>query len=329
MPASKKSKSLKPEVIPKKKTLSLPSKKQNSPLPVKILSKSASQTLNSSSQLSTTLQAYLNRISLYPILTREEEYDWAVRYYEDKNPKAAEILIQSNLRFVISIAKQYSKFNSKMMDLIQEGNVGLLKAVQNFNPYKDVRLITYAVWWIRGYIQEYLIRNYSLVRLGTNKKQKKLFYKLQKEKDKFDRFSEKTLLPAIANQTDTLPKEVQEMRQRILQKDLSLNQRINSDNENSFLELQEDFSQSPEITEEQLSEQVQSQKLKEHLKKMDSQFTQKEKYILKYRTLSEDPYTLQKIADHFKITKEAVRQAENRLLKKIQKVLLPVLQKPY
>ena len=314
MPSLKKSKTLKPEVVLNKKnsTLSKNSSSKTSALP---------------SQIPNTLQSYINQISRYPILSREDEYKWAILYYENKDPKAAEVLIHSNLRFVISIAKQYSKFSTKIMDLIQEGNVGLLKAVQSFNPYKDVRLITYAVWWIRGYIQEYLIRNYSMVRLGTNKKQKRLFYALQKEKEKFDHYSEKKLLPAIADKTNTLPEEVQEMRQRLIKKDVSLNQKLNTDSENSFLDLQQDESLSD--IEEDYSEKEQSLKLKSHLKKMDSQFNEKEKYILKHRILNEEPYTLQRIADKFKVSKEAVRQMEERLLKKIKKELLPVLKKPY
>ena len=315
MPTSKKLKSLKPEVVLKKDQNSLSTKTQ------------ALTPTAPSSQPSTALQTYLNRISRFPLLTREEEYKWAVRYYENKDPKAAEVLIQSNLRFVISVAKRYSKFSSKIMDLIQEGNIGLLKAVQEFNPYKGVRLITYAVWWIRGYIQEYLIRNYSMVRVGTNKKQKKLFYALQKEKEKFDQFSEKSLLPIIADQTNTLPEEVQEMRQRILKKDTSLDQKLNSQTQNSFLDLQVD--ESSLETDEALSEQQQSHQVQTHLKKMESQLTSREKYILKYRLLNKDPHTLQKIADQFNVTREAIRQMEERLMKKIKKELKPVLKKPY
>ena len=315
MPASKKLKSLKPEVILKKDQNSLPTTPSITP------------STTPSTQASTALQAYLNRISRLPLLTKEEEYKWAVRYYENKDPKAAEVLIESNLRFVISVAKRYSKFSSKLMDLIQEGNVGLLKAVQEFNPYKGVRLITYAVWWIRGYIQEYLLRNYSMVRIGTNKKQKKLFYALQKEKEKFDQFSERSLLPIIADQTNTLPEEVREMRQRILTKDTSLDQKLNSQSQNSFLDLQVD--ESSLETEEAISEQQQSRQIQTHLKKMESQLNTKEKYILKHRLLNESPYTLQKIADQFNVTREAVRQMEERLMKKIKKELIPVLKKPY
>ena len=130
------------------------------------------------------LVMYLNEIRKYPLLTREQEADYAKKYFETKDPEIAQRLVKHNLRFVVKVAAEYSKFGAKMIDLIQEGNIGLMHAVREFNPYKGVRLITYAVWWIRGYIQEYMMKQYSLVRIGTTQNQKKLFYNLQKEKEK-------------------------------------------------------------------------------------------------------------------------------------------------
>src|SRR5262249_46678326 len=109
---------------------------------------------------------YLSEIRKYPLLTKEQEHELAVRYRESGDPKAAEALVTANLRFVVKVAAEYSRFGAKLIDLVQEGNVGLMHAVREFNPYKGVRLITYAVWWIRGYIQEYLMRQYSMVRIG-------------------------------------------------------------------------------------------------------------------------------------------------------------------
>ena len=121
------------------------------------------------------LTLYLREIQKYPVLSREQEKEVATKYFETKDATSAEILVRSNLRFVVKVAAEYAKFSAKMIDLIQEGNVGLMHAVKEYNPYKGNRLITYAVWWIRGYIQEYLMRQFSLVRIGTTANQRKLF----------------------------------------------------------------------------------------------------------------------------------------------------------
>ena len=143
----------------------------------------ASQTSSSKAlSVSNPLVQYLSEIRKYDLLTRDEERALAEDYYKTKNPRAAEKLITANLRFVVKIAAEYSKFGNKMIDLIQEGNVGLMHAVKEFNPYKDVRLITYAVWWIRGYIQKYLMQQYSMVRIGTTQNQRKLFLSTTKTK---------------------------------------------------------------------------------------------------------------------------------------------------
>lgn len=128
-----------------------------------------------------TLSTYLANVNKYPLLTREQEHEIAERYFKLRNPKDAEILVTSNLRFVVKVAAEYSKFGNKLIDIIQEGNVGLMHAVKEFNPYKGVRLISYAVWWIRGYIQEYMMRQHSVVRIGTTQNQRKLFYHLKRK----------------------------------------------------------------------------------------------------------------------------------------------------
>lgn len=297
------------EIIPAKKT-TLPTLKKSAPsLPAL--------------EKTTALQSYLSRLTRYPLLTKEEEYNLAVQYYETGDSKAAEKLIQSNLRFVIKIAGEYSRFSSKIMDLIQEGNTGLVRAVQEFNPYKGVRLITYAVWWIRGYIQEYLIRHHSIVRIGTSKKQRKLFYLLQREKDKLENLSQTKLLPALAGQVNTSVKEVEELKQRVLQKDVSLDQPVL---QGSLLDLQK---KEDENLEETLSDLQQKKLLKQELKKISGQLNEKETDVLNNRLLKSTPDTLQSIAERFNVTKEAIRQVEERLLKKLREKLRPILKKPY
>ena len=272
-----------------------------------------------------SLQNYLNHISRFPLLTKEEEYKLAVQYYETKSPEAAEKLIHSNLRFVIKVAGQYSRFSTKIMDLIQEGNVGLTRAVQEFNPYKGARLITYAVWWIKGFIQEYLLKQHSVVRIGTNKKEKKLFYALLKEKNSLENLSQTKLLPSLAKNTNSSLKEVEGVKQRILQKDVSLDQPVKSNSEATLMDFQRDTF----AFEETLSNFQQSSLLLSEIEKIKPSLKEKEKYILENRLLKSEPNTLQEIANQFGVTKEAIRQTEERLLKKLKKKLTPILKKPY
>jgi len=309
------------------------SKKQKNLKPVKLPSKSpilSPEVLPSVSEGGNVLQNYMARISKIPVLSKQEEYDLAVAYYEKKDPEIAKQLIQSNLRFVVKVVAEYSRFSSKIMDLIQEGNIGLVRAVQEFNPYKGARLITYAVWWIRGYVQEYLMRQHSIVRLGTNKKQQRLFYLLQKQKQLLDQYPQQKLLPDLAKKTDYQVQAVEQMKEIVLKKDLSLDQPVNKNgNKNgqgkSFLELQEDdFS-----IEESLSAKQMSQILRTELSKMAKDLNPKEISIIKNRFLKEPPATLQEIADEFQVTREAIRQSEERLMKKLKKRLIPVLKKPF
>ena len=272
------------------------------------------------------LENYMARISRIPILSKAEEYELAVAYYKTKDPEIAKKLIQSNLRFVVKVAAEYSKFSSKIMDLIQEGNIGLMRALKEFNPYKGARLITYAVWWIRGYIQEYLMRHHSIVRLGTNKKQQRLFYLLQKEKQKLEEYSHKKLLPSLAKETQTKVSDVEQMKEIVLKKDFSLDQPINSETGGkSFLEFQQDDSS----IDESLSLHQMSELLKKHLKALEPELNEKEKSVIKNRLLKEPPQTLQEIADEFNVTREAIRQSEERLMKKLKEKLVPILKKPY
>ena len=284
------------------------------------------QTLPSPAEGGSALQNYKARLSKIPILSRQEEHDLAVAYYQSRDPELAKQLIQANLRFVVKIAAEYSQFSSKLMDLIQEGNVGLMKAVKEFNPYKGARLITYAVWWIRGYIQEYLMRQHSIVRLGTNKKQQKMFYLLQKERQNLESYSPKKLLPVLAKQSSVKESELEQMKELVLKKDFSLDQPINKNTGGkSFLSTQV----ASQNMDEEVSQRQLSGFLRAELDKMKSDFTDKEKSILKNRFLGDPPQTLQQIADQFGVTREAIRQNEDRLMQKLRDKFIPLLKKPY
>lgn len=260
---------------------------------------------------------YLAELRKYPLLTREQEQELARRYRETGDAKAAELLVTSNLRFVVKIAAEYSRFGAKLIDLIQEGNVGLMHAVKEFNPYKGVRLITYAVWWIRGYIQEYLMRQYSLVRIGTTQNQRKLFYRLQKERDAISHAGQEPSHALIAGRLGVTEEEVETMSKRLSGRDVSLNQPINAsgDSTSSLLDFEE---VGGTAVDDAIGEREELKVLRENLEKIREGLTEKELYILEQRVLSDEPLTLQEIGDHYKVTREAVRQLEARLIAKIR-----------
>jgi RNA polymerase sigma-32 factor len=258
---------------------------------------------------------YLAEIRKYPLLTRDEERSLAVRYRETGDSQAAERLVTANLRFVVKIAAEYSKFGAKLIDLIQEGNVGLMHAVREFNPYKDVRLITYAVWWIRGYIQEYLMRQYSMVRIGTTQTQRKLFYRLQKEKDALDRMGRDPNIQLLASRLGVDEEDVRTMSQRLSGRDVSLSTPLDSENTTTLLDME--ASESPNV-DEQLGRAEELEVLRENIEKIRPQLNEKELYILENRVLSDEPMTLQEIGEHYGTTREAVRQLEARLIGKIR-----------
>jgi RNA polymerase sigma-32 factor len=262
------------------------------------------------------LSLYLAEIRKYPLLSREEENALAVKYYETKDPEAAEKLVTSNLRFVVSVAAEFSKFGAKMIDLVQEGNVGLMHAVKEFNPYQGVKLITYAVWWIKGYIREYLLRQYSMVRIGTTAEQKKLFYQLQKEQRKLDALGQELDVALLSSRLGVSEDAVIDMKQRLSSKDVSLDQPLDSDSNASLLDMQRDQVVAPIDVE--LSHLEETEILKEKIENIRADLNDKELYILENRMLSEEPKTLQEVGDHFGITRERARQIEAKVLEKLK-----------
>jgi RNA polymerase sigma-32 factor len=272
----------------------------------------------SSKSLTTTdpLLMYLNEIRRYKVLSREEEQVLAKKYYESKDPAAAEALVKANLRFVVKVAAEYSKFGSKMIDLIQEGNVGLMHAVREFNPYKGARLITYAVWWIRGYIQEFMMRQYSMVRIGTTQNQRKLFYKLKKEKEALDAMGIEPSMQLLSSRLGIPEDEVRDMAQRMSGRDLSLDRPLDDESGASLGDMQKNHLDQP--LDEALAKAEQLAMLTEKINEIRPDLSDREKIILDERILNDDPLTLQEIGEKYGITREAVRQMEQRLMKKIK-----------
>ena len=272
------------------------------------------------------LTTYLNEIRKYPVLSREDEMKLAKRYFETKDPEAAQALVRANLRFVVKIAAEYARFSSRMIDLIQEGNVGLMHAVKDYNPDKGARLITYAVWWIRGYIQEYLMRQFSMVRIGTTANQRKLFYQLQRQKNELEKMSSPENIAQLSHKLGIPKDEVEEMAKRVSGRDVSLDKTADDDGGGTLslgsLLSKEDGSLP---LDEQLALSEQLKFLKDAIDSIRDELNEKEKIILEERVLNDEPLTLQEIGEKYHITREAVRQNEARLINKIKTALAELI----
>lgn len=263
------------------------------------------------------LQAYLREIQKYSFLTREEERELAIRYQKTGDREALHALVTSNLRFVVKIAYEYVHYRLKLLDLIQEGNMGLVKAAQDFDPYKGVRLTTYAVWWIRSFIQDAILKNFSLVKMGTTQAQKKLFYRLRREQQKLveQGIGRTESVKLLASSLDVREKDVREMSQRLQYPDLSLNAPISHDEKTDHLQHLADPSlPTDEILGEAQEKKIFSQILDQFSKTLEG----REKVIFQERLVSENPLTLQEIGDKYGVTKERARQLEEQVKAKLK-----------
>ena len=270
----------------------------------------------------TSLEHYVAQLSNYPVLSRKEEYDLAIKYKKDGDLEAARKLITHNLRFVIKVSNEYKDYGISIMDLIQEGNIGLMKAVQRFDPTKGYRLISYAVWWIRAYIQNYIIRTYRLIKLGTTEAQRKLFYKLRSTKLKMG-ITDETPAPneykAIAKELKVPLESVIEMDQRMTTGDVSLNALVSRTGEKATYM---DFIEDQAVSQEELISSIEEkEKVKKNLKIAVKSLNDREQYIIKNRLLRHKPLTLDELSKELKISKERVRQIEKSALKKMKEFL--------
>lgn len=267
-----------------------------------------------------SLNRYLAEIRRYPLLTPEEEHDLAVRYKEYGDIEAAYKLVTANLRLVVMLARSYQRAFRNLLDLIQEGNIGLMEAVRNFDPYRGVRFPSYAVWWIRAYMIRYIMNNWRMVKIGTTQAQRKLFFNLQREKERLEAegFSPEPKL--LAQHLGVKEEEVVEMEQRMAARDLSVDTPLDGDEESATLL---DFmADKRATTEEEVAaneyRQIVSQKMEEFARTLKG----KEQVIFTKRLLAEEPLTLQEIGDQYGISRERVRQLESRLKKKLKAYLL-------
>ena len=263
-----------------------------------------------------TLDLYIAEINQFPILTAEEEFDLAVRLKKFNDLEAAEKLIVSNLRFVVKIAHEYRNYGVKLPDLIQEGNIGLMHAVKKFDPHRGYRLISYAVWWIRAYIQNFVLKSWSLVKIGTTQAQRKLFFKLGQARKHLETLAEKN--PEFAEIAETLgvkTHEIEEMDMRMSNRDLSLDASVGDDGESSHMDF---LVYQGEDQEASLIRKEEKEIVQRNISGALSELSEKESFIIKHRVMADVPLTLQEIGDKYNITRERARQIEKQALKKLR-----------
>jgi RNA polymerase sigma-32 factor len=268
--------------------------------------------------VSNGLDLYMAQISQFPILSPQEECEIAVKYREKGDIEAAHRLITSNLRFVVKIALEYKNYGIKLLDLIQEGNIGLMMAVKKFDPGKGYRFISYAVWWIRAYIQNFIIKSWSLVKIGTTQAQKKLFYKLGKVRKLLEapQGDHPQSYEQIAKDLGVKEEEIHEMEQRMGRRDVSLDLPFNESQELTPLELLSDDSPDQEDV---LIRSQDSQIRRNEISKALDKLSEREKYIITHRIMSDKPLTLREIGDTFQLSRERVRQIEKEALTKLRR----------
>lgn len=267
---------------------------------------------------------YIREIQKFPILTQEQEKEYAVRFAETGDKEAAKILIQSHLRLVLKMAGKYRNYGLPMIDLVAEGNLGLMQAVKKFDPHKGFRFATYAMWWVRAFLQDYVLRSWSLVKIGTTAAQKKLFFNLHKIKKRLGINSGENALPpeqvvSIATDLRVSPKEVMEMDSRLSQSDTSLNKALgDEDDAKEMVDLMESKEESQEEIAIRNQEKLQRESL---FRSAFATLNDREKDILFKRQMSENAMTLEELSQVYKVSRERIRQIEESAIKKIRKAI--------
>ena len=266
------------------------------------------------------LQRYLDNIRKFPMLSHEEEYMLSKRFNEHDDVHAAHKMVTSHLRLVAKIAMGYRGYGLPLNEMISEGNVGLMQAVKRFDPERGFRLATYAMWWIRASIQEYVLHSWSLVKIGTTAAQKKLFFNLRKLKGKLQAFEDGDLHPEtvakISNELRVPEKDVVSMNRRMAGADHSLNAPLRADSDGEWQDWLIDDSESQEIV---TAEAEELSKRRALLENAMGALNERERHIMTERRLSEDPLTLEALSKQYNISRERVRQIEVRAFEKLQK----------
>jgi RNA polymerase sigma-32 factor len=264
------------------------------------------------------LSRYLAEIRRFPLLSREDETVIAKRYAQYHDPDDAYRLVTANLRLVVKIANEFARATRNLLDLIQEGNIGLMEAVKHFNPELGIRFPSYAVWWVRAYLYRYLINNWRLVKIGTTQAQRKLFFNLRKESERLEAEGFSAQPKLLAQRMGVKESEVREMQERMSQSEVSLDQPASAEDDTTLIDALPDTSYNPE---EAAARSQWREFAHEKVEKFASTLEGKELEIFRSRLLSEDPPTLQEVGEKFGISRERVRQIESRLKRRLKDFL--------
>ncbi len=263
----------------------------------------------------TPLQLYLREVAKYPLLTPEEEYELAIKQFDEGDIRAAHRLVTSNLRLVVKIANDFRQAQINLLDLIQEGNAGLMQAVKKFNPYKGVKLSSYAGWWIRAYILRFIMENKSQVKIGTTAAQRKLFFNLKKEAEKLLAEYDHVDTKLLAENLDVKEKEVIEMQKRLASPDVSFDAPIGDDDGMSRGSM---IAADVQPADDLLAADEIRQLFAEHLEEFKKTLKARDLEVFNLRMMSEELLTLQDIGDKYGISRERARQIEARILEKLK-----------
>ena len=264
---------------------------------------------------------YMAEVRRYPLLNREEEHELAVRWIDHGDKEAGRRLVTSNLRLVVKIAHEYKRTYQNLLDLVQEGNVGLIQAVKKFDPYRGVKLSTYSGWWIRAYILKFILNNWRLVKIGTTQNQRKLFFNLRKQREKLKQAGVDPTPERIAKELDVSEAEVIEMDRRLSAPDMSLNAPLSEDDGDSGrtrLDIIEDSTEDPSITVESAEFK---DLLQEKLRRFGAKLVGRELEIFRDRIVADEPVTLQDLGDRWNVSRERARQLEKRMILRLREFL--------
>ncbi|HEY6004150.1 MAG TPA: RNA polymerase sigma factor RpoH [Anaeromyxobacter sp.] len=283
--------------------------------------------MNRTTVASSTLDQYLREINRVPLLTVEEERRLARQFRDQGDKRAGHRLVEANLRFVVKVAFEYRSYGLRMADLIQEGNIGLMKAVQKFDPDKEIRLISYAVWWIRAYIQNHILKSWSLVKIGTTQAQRKLFFSLARTRHEIERLTPGSGLDQEGNDVNLVakklrvrPSDVVEMQQRMEGRDLSLDAPV-ADGTSTHLEFTpgDGDPQDEELARAE-EDAIVHRRVSDAMGRLDP----RERHIIEARVMGEGKETLRDLGQHFGFSRERARQLEIRALEKLRRELQPL-----
>jgi RNA polymerase sigma-32 factor len=268
------------------------------------------------------MAVYMRETRRYPLLTPDEERDLATRLVEHGDTQAARKLIEANLRLVVKIAYEYRRAHKNLLDLVQEGNIGLIQAVSKFDPYRGVKLSSYAAFWIRAYILKFILNNWRLVKIGTTQAQRKLFFNLRKEREKLEQLGFQPTAALLAEKLDVPEKEVIEMERRLAAPEASLDAPIGGGGDEEGTRTRLDYLPSEDDRPDRVVAQSEfSQLLRGKLEAFARTLEGREQTIFRERWLTDEPLTLQEIGDRYQVSRERARQLERRMLDRLKKYL--------